>query len=233
MYTCLLLFPLVLLSLIPNPGHCQAGMAYDSSEIVAIREVEPGTIKGVVVNAFDGAPVEGAQVYVVGAKIGDVSDNRGSFAISGVPIGDIEVAAEALGFLTQKVSRKMSPASGLLARFALEEAYLSIDCIERISSLPPAIRLFVLDVLTGRAPRGPTSVTVVDGVYRDSTTAIPDERGVESVLEMSFAQGRPGSYSVSVVNPNYLAWRTRALVVEWTECSSEPMRTVHAWLVPR
>jgi TonB-linked SusC/RagA family outer membrane protein len=66
---------------------------------------EPGTIRGTVINAETGQPVEAVQISVVGTQRGTLTDARGMYIVVGVPAGAHQVRAQYLGFgtITQPV----------------------------------------------------------------------------------------------------------------------------------
>jgi TonB-linked SusC/RagA family outer membrane protein len=64
----------------------------------ALSAQETGRIRGTVTDAATGAPIADAQVTVVGADRGAVSDIQGRFVISDVPSGSRELRARKIGF---------------------------------------------------------------------------------------------------------------------------------------
>src|SRR5687768_3138105 len=56
------------------------------------------TISGRVTDAVSGAPVEAAQVRVLGTTLGAVADAEGRYTIRGVPAGAVEVRALRVGY---------------------------------------------------------------------------------------------------------------------------------------
>ncbi|NIN72520.1 MAG: hypothetical protein GTO46_11500 [Gemmatimonadetes bacterium] len=212
------------------PASAQQNSICESSEIVSSAELPPGTIRGVVVDASDGTPLAEALVYVKGER-GTATDAKGWFELSGVTIGDIELTAEALGYLTESIAVSVDPSAGHLLRFALSSVSLGWGCEGEYVNAP-AIQVLARDVLTGRAPSGSTKLVVQEGMYTDSALVELDRPGGEWV-ELTAARRRPGTYSVLVVNSGYLSWRADGVVAELSDCTSNPMRTISVWLLER
>ena len=65
---------------------------------------DAGAIRGRVTNGESGQPLAGAQVQVVGTKLGGVTNSEGTYAIPGVPAGARTVQAQFIGYsvLTQR-----------------------------------------------------------------------------------------------------------------------------------
>jgi TonB-linked SusC/RagA family outer membrane protein len=61
-----------------------------------------GTITGRVTDVVSGAPVEAAQIRVLGTTLGAVADNDGRYTIRGVPVGTHELRALRVGYSEQK-----------------------------------------------------------------------------------------------------------------------------------
>ncbi|MBK5188645.1 MAG: carboxypeptidase regulatory-like domain-containing protein, partial [Gemmatimonadaceae bacterium] len=64
---------------------------------------------GTVVGA-EGKPLEGAQVYLVGAAIGARTDSRGAFRLSGLPAGTQTVEVRLLSYSPKRFTVDLSPA---------------------------------------------------------------------------------------------------------------------------
>ena len=59
-----------------------------------------GTINGTVVDAADGQPIAGAQVFIEALSIGGVTDEEGQYSIANVPAGTHALSARIIGYLT-------------------------------------------------------------------------------------------------------------------------------------
>ena len=59
-----------------------------------------GTINGTVVDAADGQPIAGAQVFIEALSIGGVTDEEGQYSIANVAAGTHALSARIIGYLT-------------------------------------------------------------------------------------------------------------------------------------
>jgi TonB-linked SusC/RagA family outer membrane protein len=74
------------------------------SGLVVAQGARQQTIAGRVTDAVSGAPVEAAQIRVLGTTLGAVADGDGRYTIRGVPAGTIELRALRVGYAEQKRS---------------------------------------------------------------------------------------------------------------------------------
>ncbi|MCI0435123.1 MAG: SusC/RagA family TonB-linked outer membrane protein [Gemmatimonadetes bacterium] len=85
-----------------------------------------GQVRGSV-RAADGQPVQGAQVYVEGTRIGTTTNADGRYQIDRVPTGTQVIVAEMLGYRTGRQENILvSPDQTALADFQLETMALSL-----------------------------------------------------------------------------------------------------------
>ena len=86
-----------------------------------------GTIRGKVSNAATAAPIAGAQVFVIGTRMGGVSGADGSYAFSGIATGQQVVRMRAIGFkLTDQTVNVISGGS-VTADFTATTAAITLD----------------------------------------------------------------------------------------------------------
>jgi TonB-dependent starch-binding outer membrane protein SusC len=78
-------FALAILTGLPSPIAAQAGAA-------------TGTVRGTVRRTGTATPLAGAQVTIVGTRIGSLSRDDGSYVITGVPTGNQRVRARLIGY---------------------------------------------------------------------------------------------------------------------------------------
>src|SRR6185503_12882520 len=80
-----------------------------------------------VVTRSGGPGVPGAQVFVVGGRIGGVTDNVGRYTFTGVPAGTQTVRVRALGF--QPIEKTVDVAAGQAATldFVVTSTPISLD----------------------------------------------------------------------------------------------------------
>jgi hypothetical protein len=75
---------------------------------VARKPLGTAQLNGTVVGA-DGKPLEGAQVYLVGAAVGARADSRGIFHLSGLPAGTQTVEIRQLSYSPKRYTVDLSP----------------------------------------------------------------------------------------------------------------------------
>ncbi len=84
-------------------------------------------VVGRVVDAETHAPLPSVQVYVVGTKIGALTNADGSFALSGVASGAEEVRAERLGYRTETRTVEVPATGAASVEFDLAEQALALE----------------------------------------------------------------------------------------------------------
>ena len=86
-----------------------------------------GTVRGQVTRSSPGGGVAGAQVFVVGTRVGGVTDADGRYTFTGVPAGTQTVRVRALGF--HPIDKTVDVVSGQTATvdFVVTSAPVSLD----------------------------------------------------------------------------------------------------------
>lgn len=92
---------------------------------VAAQEAT-GTVRGKVTIAASGTPLAAVQVFIVGTKLGAMSNASGNYTINGVKLGQAVVRARALGYQPTDVTVNVT-AEGARADFALITAVVSLN----------------------------------------------------------------------------------------------------------
>ena len=85
-----------------------------------------GAIRGRVTISASGTPLAAVQVFVVGTKLGAMSNASGNYTIAGVKLGQQTVRARALGYQPADVVVSVT-AEGARADFALNTAAVSLN----------------------------------------------------------------------------------------------------------
>src|SRR3989442_9091821 len=87
-----------------------------------------GTIRGEVVDATTGRPVDGAHVYLVGTDIGTLTSADGRYQLN-VRAGEIVLRTRRVGY--GSVARKVTVTAGQIAQadFALAQAVIGLDAV--------------------------------------------------------------------------------------------------------
>ena len=86
-----------------------------------------GTIRGTLTRAGTSDPVAGAQVFIVGGRLGGVTTADGRYSILEVPSGSHAVRVRALGFQPVEKAVEVSAGQTATADFALTSAPVSLD----------------------------------------------------------------------------------------------------------
>jgi TonB-dependent starch-binding outer membrane protein SusC len=86
-----------------------------------------GTVSGRVLNAVTRRPVESVQIYLVGARIGALTNADGRFTVRNVPPGTHELRAEMIGM--KPITRSVTVTAGATVSidFDLAETALALD----------------------------------------------------------------------------------------------------------
>jgi TonB-linked SusC/RagA family outer membrane protein len=101
-----------------EPTSAAAFRARGPSEVAVKRRAETGTISGVVSDSATGAPVEGAQVGIVGQPLGATTNAAGRFTIANVPEGTHRVQVRRIGYGV--LERTITVASGQTATLTFQ-----------------------------------------------------------------------------------------------------------------
>lgn len=128
----------------------------------AVEAQAYGYLVGRVVDAVSGAPLEGAQVSIVGTELRAVTDARGHFLLEGVPSGEntLRTALEGYTSVVEPVRLSATEVGSLQIRLT-----------------PVAAVLEDLLVLAGREGSGSGSATV------DATSQVEESRSALDLLQ--------------------------------------------------
>lgn len=90
-------------------------------------EAQQGAVSGTVVEAGTLQPVDGAQVTIQGTQLGGLTDDEGSYRITGVPTGEQTVRVRLLGY--RAATRTVTVASGetVTADFQLQVSAVELS----------------------------------------------------------------------------------------------------------
>jgi hypothetical protein len=86
-----------------------------------------GSIRGVVTSGSSNAPVPGAQVFVVGTRLGAVTGSDGRYTISGVSAGPQAVRVRTIGFQPAEKNVTVSDGTPVTLDFVVVSAPISLD----------------------------------------------------------------------------------------------------------
>ncbi len=97
-----------------------------------------GSVRGKVVEEGTLRPLAGVQVTVPGTGRGALSDMAGNYQISNVPVGQLTVRAEMLGFSKVTHSATVSPGGIVNVDFQLSQTAVALDEIV-VTGVPGAV----------------------------------------------------------------------------------------------
>ncbi|GAB3943852.1 hypothetical protein GCM10028805_10670 [Spirosoma harenae] len=78
------------------------------------------TLTGTVVDASTGKAMPFANVYVNGSTRGTITNERGEYALAGVPLGTVEVVASFVGYQSQRLTLRLNTSQNNKANFRLK-----------------------------------------------------------------------------------------------------------------
>jgi hypothetical protein len=124
----------------------------------------------------------------------------------------------------------------LLGRLTLTPMVALAGCVDNLaicvnsSSGESAIIVQIRDAVTGTPLAAGARGAIRDGEYVDSLRPpSPDASG--RALALSAGEGRPGTYTVTVVHPGYQTWQQSSVVVVIGNCGLAS-QVLHADLEP-
>ena len=119
-----------------------------------------GTIRGIVTRAAPDAPVAGAQVFIVGGRLGAVTGADGRYTFSQVPPGTHVVRVRALGFQPIEKSVEVTAGQAATADFVVTSTPVSLENARPASrsTKPPSVPAFVMSIVSVPVP--PSNVSL-------------------------------------------------------------------------
>lgn len=101
---------------------------------IMAKNIPLNNIRGTVVNYKTGQSIVGANVLLVGKKLGARTSSDGSFVISDVPIGRYEVKVSSVGYNPDMSSIVLSSGKELILKVKLNESFSETDEIKVVGS---------------------------------------------------------------------------------------------------
>jgi TonB-dependent SusC/RagA subfamily outer membrane receptor len=86
-------------------------------------------LTGYVTDAATGKPMPFANVYVNGSTRGAITDGKGYYALAGVPLGTVEIAASFVGYQPATQSIRFDNAAPQKANFQLKPSEQTLDAV--------------------------------------------------------------------------------------------------------
>src|SRR5688572_15775697 len=101
---------------------------------------ETGNIQGRVTDAASGQPIAGAQVVIVGSRLGNITNNDGYYFINNVPAGLQDIQAQYIGYQTVSVrQQRVLAGQRLTQNFQLAQSAVEIAALEVIGETRPLV----------------------------------------------------------------------------------------------
>ncbi|MEJ2539262.1 MAG: TonB-dependent receptor [Gemmatimonadota bacterium] len=147
-----------------------------------------GRIIGRVVDAATARPLVGAQVYVNDGVVGTLSDLNGRYVLTGVPVGQVEVTVQQLGYGTKTVTGVSVNADEVTALdITLEESAVEIEGLTVSAEREAGSTASLLDERR-------TSTAMVEAVGAEEISRRPDSDAAEVAQRMSGVTVTDGKY---------------------------------------
>ena len=116
---------------------CVLGLALFAKPLAA---QETGKIQGRVTDAASGQPIAGAQVVIVGTRLGNITNADGFYFINNVPAGLQDIQAQYIGYQTVTVRQQRILAGQTLTQnFQLQQSAVEIAALEVIGETRPLV----------------------------------------------------------------------------------------------
>src|SRR5688572_4702877 len=116
---------------------------------------ETGKVQGRITDAASGQPIAGAQVLVVGTRLGNISNADGFYFINNVPAGVQDLQALYIGYQTVNVRQQRVLAGQTLTQnFQLAQSAVEIAALEVIGETRPLVprdQVASKNIVTGEA----------------------------------------------------------------------------------
>jgi outer membrane receptor protein involved in Fe transport len=101
---------------------------------------ETGNIQGRVTDAASGQPIAGAQVVIVGSRLGNITNNDGFYFINNVPAGLQDIQAQYIGYQTVTVrGQRVLAGQRLTQNFSLQQSAVEIAALEVVGETRPLV----------------------------------------------------------------------------------------------
>lgn len=147
-----------------------------------------GRIIGRLVDAASARPLTGAQVYVNDGVVGTLSDLNGRYVLSGVPVGEVDVTVQLLGYGTKTVTGVTVTADEVTALdVTLEESAVEIQGLTVSAEREAGSTASLLDERR-------TSTAVVEAVGAQEISRRPDSDAAEVAQRMTGVTVTDGKY---------------------------------------
>ena len=156
--------------------------------VSAAAQQATGRIIGRVVDAASARPLVGAQVFVNDGVVGTLSDLNGRYVLSGVPLGQVDVTVQQLGYGTKTITGVTVAADEVTPLdITLEETAVEIQGITVSAEREAGSTASLLDERR-------TSSAVVEAVGAQEISRRPDSDAAEVAQRMTGVTVTDGKY---------------------------------------
>ena len=93
----------------------------------SLLRAQTGSVTGVITDAGTLGPLDAVQVSIVGQGIGGTTNAEGRYLIPGVPVGEVTIQAERLGYVTATAVVTVNADAAAVADFALDSEALLLE----------------------------------------------------------------------------------------------------------
>jgi TonB-linked SusC/RagA family outer membrane protein len=95
--------------------------------VVPSAFAQTGTIRGTVVAEGSGQPLSGVQIYVLGTRLGTLTNQSGQFLLVNVPVGQADVRAQMIGYGTTGQTVTVQEGQAATVTFRLGQSAIQLD----------------------------------------------------------------------------------------------------------
>lgn len=106
-----------------------AGLALVTVPHAAVAQQGIGTITGHVIEWANREPIASAQVRIVGSTRGTLTRDDGSFRLTGIPVGEVQLRALRIGYGAQTVTVTVTANAEATADFELSPTATQLDVV--------------------------------------------------------------------------------------------------------
>ncbi|MEX2398335.1 MAG: carboxypeptidase-like regulatory domain-containing protein, partial [Balneolales bacterium] len=131
-----------------------------------------GTLKGVVTDQYDGEPLIGASVVIVGSSLGTSTDLEGNYQVRRIPAGEAEVRFSYVGYESQ--TRVVTVEEGDVIELDMEMQASSIEGAELQITAQALGQVAAIN-------QQRASNTIVNVVSEEKIQELPDANAAESI----------------------------------------------------
>jgi len=131
-----------------------------------------GTVTGVVVDSAKADPLIGANVYLVGTALGNVTDTEGHYRITGVPAGTYTLRVAYIGYLTRNFRIRVTDKEELRRNAALV-ADVATGIVVEVTAQAVGQMAAINQQISAK--------TIVNVISEEKIQELPDANAAESI----------------------------------------------------